>query len=392
MRTRTGGGDEHGAIDPSGRPVELSGVRRALGVVAHPDDESFGLGAVLSSLVDWGIAVDLVCFSRGEASTVGARADLGRTRARELAEAAAVLGLGEAWGASFPDGSLQEHRDELAACLAEKLAGVDALVVLEASGVTGHPDHRAATEVAQRTADRLGLVCIEWGVSVAVAAALADEMGAPLRGLEGPEVAEWRVDRARQLQAIACHESQDPGNPLLARRLALQGATEHVAVRSAPFDARMARVVGRLEGRVGPGADPEAIGEVLDVLVGFAAGSTWPPGCFEPGQRCTGPIELHHAPQGWSLVAVDLGASDAFEVRAGKGWLALAPASEPIRLAIGTDVGGRGSTGSPGSRFLASRGSALVLSPGQSLELSPAGGSPGKVVLLDSTGDRAAPR
>jgi len=134
-------------------PAELRGVRRALAVVAHPDDESFGLGAVLSSLVDWGIAVDLLCFSRGEASTVGASDDLGRVRARELSEAAKVLGLGQVWLEDLADGELEGHQDEIWARLAKRTEGADALVVFEPSGVTGHPDHRAARprRMRQRT-------------------------------------------------------------------------------------------------------------------------------------------------------------------------------------------------------------------------------------------------
>jgi LmbE family N-acetylglucosaminyl deacetylase len=36
-----------------------------LAVVAHPDDESFGLGAVLSAFIDSGTRVSVLCFTRG---------------------------------------------------------------------------------------------------------------------------------------------------------------------------------------------------------------------------------------------------------------------------------------------------------------------------------------
>lgn len=51
----------------------LAQVRRALAVVAHPDDESFGLGAVLGYLVHNGAEVSVLCFTRGEASTSDVR-------------------------------------------------------------------------------------------------------------------------------------------------------------------------------------------------------------------------------------------------------------------------------------------------------------------------------
>ena len=38
------------------------------------------------------------------------------------------------------------------------------------------------------------------------------------------------VDRALQRQAIACHQSQSAGNPVLWRRLALLGDAEYLRV------------------------------------------------------------------------------------------------------------------------------------------------------------------
>ncbi len=43
-----------------------------LAVIAHPDDESFGLGAVIDALITAGAIVDVLCLTRGEASTLGA--------------------------------------------------------------------------------------------------------------------------------------------------------------------------------------------------------------------------------------------------------------------------------------------------------------------------------
>ncbi len=57
--------------------VGLPHWERVLVVVAHPDDESFGLGAVLSSFVDAGADVSVLCFTQGEASTLhGVEGDL----------------------------------------------------------------------------------------------------------------------------------------------------------------------------------------------------------------------------------------------------------------------------------------------------------------------------
>lgn len=58
----------------------LPATDTALVVIAHPDDESFGLGAVLHALVTAGTPVDVLCFTHGEASTLGAATDLGKMR------------------------------------------------------------------------------------------------------------------------------------------------------------------------------------------------------------------------------------------------------------------------------------------------------------------------
>ena len=48
-----------------------------LAVVAHPDDESFGLGALLAAFVAAGVRVSVLCLTHGEASTLhGVEGDL----------------------------------------------------------------------------------------------------------------------------------------------------------------------------------------------------------------------------------------------------------------------------------------------------------------------------
>ena len=65
-----------------------------LAVVAHPDDESFGLGAIIDRMTSAGAAVHVLCYTRGEASTLNQTgADLLRQRARELRQAGAALGV-----------------------------------------------------------------------------------------------------------------------------------------------------------------------------------------------------------------------------------------------------------------------------------------------------------
>jgi LmbE family N-acetylglucosaminyl deacetylase len=184
-------------------------------------------------------------YSRGEASTLGGGDGLAARREGELRAAAARLGLAGVVLAGYRDGTLAAVPPaDLAATVAAQLGDADAVVVMEPSGVTGHPDHVAAAAVAAVAADA-GLPVIEWGVAAPVAAVLAAELGVRLHpfGRPGAWPAELAVDRDRHRQAIACDVSQQPGNPLLRRRLELQGGRELVRLRPAA-DRRAAGPVG----------------------------------------------------------------------------------------------------------------------------------------------------
>ena len=153
-------------------------ARSALAVVAHPDDESFGLGGVLRWLTRLGVETQVLCLTHGEASTLGHVEDLAATRSAELACAAAVLGVSHVRLLDLPDGHLANVADEdLDAVVEANLRSTDLVIVFEPGGVTGHPDHRAATAAAERVALKHGLPVIEWGVPGEVAEALNAEFG-----------------------------------------------------------------------------------------------------------------------------------------------------------------------------------------------------------------------
>jgi N-acetylglucosamine malate deacetylase 2 len=200
-----------------------------LAVCAHPDDESFGLGAVLHQFVCAGAEVAVLCFTRGEASSLGrSDRDLSVVRRAELTEAAVALGIKTVALLDRPDGSLAEVAlDELAGevhTMAEE-SGADLILVFDEGGVTGHPDHRRATEAALAGAPDVPVLA--WTLPEAVSGALNAEFGTGFVGRGGGDIdLVVRVERVEQREAIACHTSQSNDNPVLWRRLELLGEEE----------------------------------------------------------------------------------------------------------------------------------------------------------------------
>lgn len=218
------------AVSPTG---SLPDWRRLLVVVAHPDDESFGLGAVLAGFVAAGREVDVLCFTHGEASTLhGVEGDLREVRAGELAEAARRLGLARCELLDEPDGALGvTGAQRLSSAVQDALERrpADGLVVFDETGITGHPDHIAATRAAVEVGRERGLPVLAWTLPIAVTETLREEYGAPFAGRSAAEIdLVVPVDRATQLHAVAAHPSQAVPGSVLWRRLELLGPVEHL--------------------------------------------------------------------------------------------------------------------------------------------------------------------
>jgi LmbE family N-acetylglucosaminyl deacetylase len=210
---------------------ELPDARSVLVVCAHPDDESFGLGAALATLSESGSSTAVLCFTRGEASSLGAHArDLGRVRSRELEAAASELGVAHVELLDYRDGHLaEESLDELTAPIrrATEQARVDLLLVFDEGGITGHPDHCRATEAGIVAGRELDLPVLAWALPLRVSEVLNSEFSANFVGRRDEELDYLvSVKRTRQLRAIDKHVSQATDNPVLGRRLEIQGNRE----------------------------------------------------------------------------------------------------------------------------------------------------------------------
>ena len=205
-----------------------------LAVIAHPDDPSSGLCAILDAFILAGARVEVLCLTHGQAWTLDeAPGDLATLRGAELASAADVLGAVRVGMRNFPDGALREACQSRLA--AEVVAAADSchpdgLVVFNALPVTGHLDHVAATSAGLLAAQTLDLPVLGWTLSQTAAARLSQDFGARASGHRDEQIdLRVAVDRARQRLASRSDEGAAlPGSP---RRRGLELLAETASLR-----------------------------------------------------------------------------------------------------------------------------------------------------------------
>ncbi|MDE3089719.1 MAG: PIG-L family deacetylase [Chloroflexota bacterium] len=136
--------------------------RKILAVFAHPDDETFGTGGTLAHYARQGVAVHLVCATRGEVGEAPSDrkgfASIAEMREDELRCAAAILGLKSVHFLGFRDSGMpgspdNAHPNALAAQPVEQVARQVAahireiqpqvIVTFDPIGGYRHPDHIA---------------------------------------------------------------------------------------------------------------------------------------------------------------------------------------------------------------------------------------------------------
>jgi LmbE family N-acetylglucosaminyl deacetylase len=124
--------------------------------MAHPDDESLGMGGVLARYAAENIEISLITATRGERGWTGAPEDnpglqkLGEIRTAELHKAAAILGIQEVNFLNYIDGDLdQANPQEATRKIAGHLRRIRPHVVatFDPFGAYGHPDHIAISQL-----------------------------------------------------------------------------------------------------------------------------------------------------------------------------------------------------------------------------------------------------
>lgn len=130
-------------------------------VLAHPDDESFGIGGTLAKYAAEGTRVALICATRGEAGIEGmSPEEAGQVRERELRAAAATLGITEVRFLGYHDGQLaQADPEQVVGQLVSAMREIQpqAVITFGPDGISGHPDHVAIHHLATQAFDQAGL-------------------------------------------------------------------------------------------------------------------------------------------------------------------------------------------------------------------------------------------
>lgn len=126
-------------------------------ILAHPDDESLGVGGILAKYAAEGVQTYLVTATRGERGWNGQQEPypgpetLGQIREAELAAAARVLGIQEVTFLDYLDGDLdQADPQEAIAKIVTQLRRnrPQVVVTFDPYGAYGHPDHIAISQFA----------------------------------------------------------------------------------------------------------------------------------------------------------------------------------------------------------------------------------------------------
>jgi LmbE family N-acetylglucosaminyl deacetylase len=140
---------------------EVNMTKTLLAVLAHPDDESFGLGGTLALYASKGYDVYYVCATRGEAGTVDEEylngyKDVAEMRTDELMRAAKELGLKEVFFLGYRDSGMpgmdaNQHPDAQINAPVEEVAGrvvkyirmlkPEVVLTFDPIGGYKHPDH-----------------------------------------------------------------------------------------------------------------------------------------------------------------------------------------------------------------------------------------------------------
>lgn len=221
------------------------GALRLMCTLAHPDDESMGVGGILAKYADEGVRTSVVTATGGERGWFGDPEDypgpeaLAAIRSEELDAACQILGVARLFRLGHRDGELPSVPQnalvgQLVECIRSERPQV--VVTFDPFGSYGHPDHiticqathaaviAAATpsSEAQGSPHRVSKLyyMVETEPMMQLYQSLIGDLVIEIDGVERRPVSwvEWSItttidthDYASQVwEAVTCHQSQLP--------------------------------------------------------------------------------------------------------------------------------------------------------------------------------------
>lgn len=127
-------------------------MKKALGIFAHPDDESFGPGGTLALLAKK-YELHTICVTggdKGQNARTRTKRDLAIIRREEYRKAAKILGIHKVHCLGYKDGTLSNDKYHEIASKIEKVIKKmqpELLITFEPKGVSGHIDHIAVSMI-----------------------------------------------------------------------------------------------------------------------------------------------------------------------------------------------------------------------------------------------------
>lgn len=189
-------------------------TKKILAILAHPDDESFGMGGTLAKYSHQGWQVSLLCATRGEAGIPGVLPEVaGTIRERELQQAARHLSISVDF-LGYIDGTLanmdpKQLLDSIVSSIDEKQP--DIILTFGPDGISGHPDHVSVsyfvTKAVKQYFPNVSLLYLAPSEATLLGCGVSAQNPDPGKATILVDVSDFKIEK---IKAIQSHASQNP--------------------------------------------------------------------------------------------------------------------------------------------------------------------------------------
>lgn len=187
--------------------------KQILAILAHPDDESYGMGGTLAKYSHNGAHVTLLCATRGEAGIAGMEpGEAGQIREKEFEHAVEYLGA-QVFFLGYQDGELSTiNRQHLVDHIAGWIDTVnpDVILTFGPDGVSGHPDHVAISAAVTQAVDQFfpysNLLYLAQSEATVLGCGVSGNQDNSAESLIKVDIGEYKINKVHAFQS---HKSQN---------------------------------------------------------------------------------------------------------------------------------------------------------------------------------------